>query len=259
MYNVSALWNTLLADKRHYYEISVVIGESGRLITRQGDQILFGGESILVAQGNADSGYRENALISVSTTRTVFADHPSVGNCISSELSCSILRPFGTFPRMAVVRPYVRITNGIQASEWIPQGVYYIDTRETSQNDDGITVMDIHAYDAMLMTEMDFPEVSHSWPAEDSQVIYDIADALGIGVDDRTWDVVDKGYNLSYPAGYSMREVLGNIASMYGGNWIMNYDGDLLLVALNSIPAETNYLVDNYGFVITFGGDRILV
>lgn len=259
MYTVSSLWNTLLADRKHQFEISVVIGESGRLITRQGDRILFGGESILVAQGDAESGYRENSLISVSTSRSLFTDHPSVGNCISSELSCSILRPFGTFPRMAVVRPYVRITNGVQTSEWIPQGVYFIDTRETSQNDDGITVMDIHAYDAMLMTERDFPEVSHLWPAEDSTVIFDIAEAIGVGVDDRTWDVVDRGYNISYPAGYSMREVLGNIAAMYAGNWIMTYDGQLLLVALNSIPDETNYLIDSQGFVITFGGDRILV
>ena len=56
-----------------------------------------------------------------------------------------------------------------------------------------------------------------------------------------------------------MRETLSNIAAMYCGNWVCNYDGNLLLIAVNSIPKETNYLVDNYGFAITFGGDRILV
>ena len=35
--------------------------------------------------------------------------------------------------------------------------------------------------------------------------------------------------------------------------------GKLRLVLLNSLPKETNYLVDNGGNAITFGGDRILV
>ena len=56
-----------------------------------------------------------------------------------------------------------------------------------------------------------------------------------------------------------MREVLSQIAAMYAGNWIMNYDGQLLLVAVNGIPPETNYLIDSQYDAITFGGDRILV
>lgn len=260
MYNTSALWNTLLSDKRHYYEMAVVIGETGRLITKAGEAITFGGNAILIAQSGADSGYRENALISVEVERSLFSEnHPGVGSCISSELSVQILRPFGTFPRMALVRPYVRITNGVDTSEWIPQGVYYIDTREHTQNDDGITVLTIHAYDSMLMTEQDFPDTGLTFPATDTDVVNAIASAIGVGVDSRTWEVMTQGYPISLPAGYSMREVLGNIAAMYAGNWIMNYDGNLLLVALNSIPGETNYLIDNAGFAITFGGDRILV
>lgn len=260
MYAVSNLWNTLMSDPEHWFEVSVVIGEDGRLITKQGDAITFGGVAILIAQGGADSGYQESQIMSLSIEQRVFAtEYPSVGACLSQELTVKMLRPAGAIPRMALVRPYVRVRNATQIAEWIPQGLFYIDTREYSQNDDGLNIMTLHCYDAMLMTERDFPEVSHPWPAEDSTVIFDIADALGVGVDDRTWDVVNAGYSISPPLGYSMREVLGNIAAMYCGNWIMNYDGNLLLVALNSIPAETNYLVDNFGNAITFGGDRILV
>ena len=56
-----------------------------------------------------------------------------------------------------------------------------------------------------------------------------------------------------------MREILGYIAAMYAGNFIMSDDGKLRLVRLNEIGIETHYLVDTAGYVLTFGGDRILV
>lgn len=260
MYTVSNLWNTIIAEQEHWFEVSLVVGESGRLITKAGDVITFGGTAILVAQGGADSGYTEAQIRSLSIEQRVFAtEYPSVGACLSAELTVEMMRPAAELPRMALVRPYIRVTDGTQTSEWIPQGLFYIDTREYSQNDDGLNVMTLHCYDAMLMTEQDYPATGLTFPATDTDVVQSIANALGIGVDDRTWDVMTEAYQIGLPAGYSMREVLANISAMYCGNWIMNYDGDLLLVALNSIPVETNYLVDNAGFVITFGGDRILV
>jgi hypothetical protein len=56
-----------------------------------------------------------------------------------------------------------------------------------------------------------------------------------------------------------MREVLGFIAAMYGGNWVITKEGKLSLITLAGLPEETNYLVTNFGNPITFGGDRILV
>ena len=260
MYAVSNLWNTIISQPEHWFEVSVVIGESGRLITKAGEAITFGGVAVLVSQGGADSGYTEAQIKSLSIDQRVFStEYPSVGACLSSELTIEMLRPAGDIPRMALVRPYIRCTDGTNTSEWIPQGLFYIDTREYSQNDDGLNLMKLHCYDAMLMAEQDFPDTEIEYPVADTDIVSIIAAALDVGVDDRTWAIMTAGYEIGPPAGYTMREVLGNIAAMYCGNWIMNYDGELLLVALNGIPGETNYLVDNYGFAITFGGDRILV
>ena len=66
-------------------------------------------------------------------------------------------------------------------------------------------------------------------------------------------------YDIGLPVGYSMREVLSNIASMYGGNWIMTFEGKLRLVTLTELPEETYYLLEEHFDAITFGGDRILV
>lgn len=260
MYSVSPLWSSIVAQDGHRFEISVVVGESGRLITRAGEAITFGGTAILVSQGGADSGYTASRIISLTINQRQFPEsYPSVGACLAAEMEVTMLRPAGEIPRMALVRPYVRVVNDTQQSEWIPQGIFYIDTRSYTKNDDGLNLMTLHCYDAMLMTEQDYPATSLTWPAADTDVVSEIAAALGVAVDPRTWDVMTDGYQISLPAGYSMRETLGNIAAMYCGNFVMNYDGQLLLVAINSQPAETNYLVDNFGFAITFGGDRILV
>lgn len=260
MYNVSPLWLQIVSQPDHRFEHSVAIGEAGRLITKAGERITFGGDGILVSQGGAEGGYRSSQLISLRTTQTEFAqESPGVGACISAELELTMLRPAGEIPRMAIVRPYVRATDGESYSEWIPQGVFYIDTRSYTRNEDGLDLMTLHCFDAMLMTEQFYPTTDHAWPVVDTAVVQEIADALGVTVDPRTWEVMTDRVEIPLPASYTMREVLGYIGGIYIGNWVMTYDGQLLLIELDALPAETNYLVDTYGNVIVFGGDRILV
>lgn len=255
-----AVWDSIIAEQSHWFEVSVVIGDKGLLINERGNVITFAGLGIRVAQGDAESGFRGNYIMSLSTQYRAFSgEQPSVGACLSSELDLTMIRPAGSIPRMAIIIPYVRATDGTQTSDWVPQGHYFIDTREYSQNDDNLNLVTIHAYDGMLMTEQDYPDTTHTWPMVDTDVVQEIADYLQVGVDPRTWDVMTMGYNISAPLGYSMREVLSNIAAAYCGNWIMNYDGELLLVKVNSYPEETNLLITEDGYYITIGGDRILV
>lgn len=241
MYTVSDLWNTLVSRNDHYFETKVVIN---------------GVE------------YTKTQITSMTADYFMFSEsYPAVGGCLAGELSLRLLNPQTSIPRMAKVEPYARVKAGNQTSEWIPQGKYWIDTRETTANDDGLPVLSLHCYDAMLKSEADYPNSTHSWPYSDINVVKEIAKAMGLqssisattGIDSRTIALMTKGYTLGLPAGYSMREVLSQIAAMYAGNWIMNYDGQLLLVAVNGIPPETNYLIDSQYDAITFGGDRILV
>lgn len=204
----------------------------------------------------------QSQLLEVSADYRVFSgSQPSVGGCLAGELTVRLLKPSFYIPRMARVEPFVRATDGTQTSEWIPQGKFFIDTRETTDNDDDLPILTLHCYDAMLKTEGDFPPTtSHDWPATDYRVASDIAGALGTGINARTRDLLDTTTKyIGLPVGYSMREVLSNIAAKYAGNWVVDYDGRFLLIPLTSLPVETNYLIDAIGEPITFGGDRILV
>lgn len=223
--------------------------------------------SLAIDNRSASTGIMDgDGLLDVSAEYFSFSgDQPTVGGCVSSELTATILKPDFIIPRMARVRLYVKLTNGTISSEWLPQGVFLIDTREETRNDDGRDIIKIHAYDYMLKAEAMYPSSSGSWPKSDVSVVKEIAYTLGLqtsrtgtaGIDARTWDTMTHNYQISTPAGYTMREVLSYIAAMYAGNWIMTYEGKLLLVPLNSFPKETSLLIDELGNVITWGEDAI--
>ena len=258
MQETSSLYKKLLADPGHWKEYTLVIGESGVLVDEFSNRITFGGTAILVATTGADSGFRESSIISMSTQKSIFSDsNPSVGNCIAGQITVDMIRPKGDIPRRARLAPYVRLTNGKAHSEWIQKGVFFIDHREYSGDENERMV--INGYDHIILTEYEFPSSTHEWPRTDIDVVRDIASEIGTDLDSRTVKIMNKGYKINYPAGYSMREVLENIAAMYAGSFIMSDIGELLLVTMFGIPKETSYLIDNVGFAITFGGNRILV
>lgn len=234
MQNVSALYETLFNDEFHCKEHKAVI---------------------------AGVEYGEDSIVGVpEVTRAMFAtDTPGIGGCVAGALDLSIL-PKGNVPKMAEIRMYTRLVgmaNGArQTSEWIPKGVYYIDTRAT---DWASGVMTLRAYDAMLKAEQVFlsETTEDDWPKPMDEVVAEIAARMGVTLDSRT--VISSSFLVGWPVEYTMREVLGHIGVAMAGNWVMTDAGQLRLVGLTDIPVETSYLVSEDGDVILFGDTRILV
>jgi hypothetical protein len=238
----NALWDSIIATDGHFFRHRVVINS----VT-----------------------YNQPYIVSMETSYGVFADDtPSVGACLAGELTLSIYAPSVTIPRMATVNPFVRVEDGTNVSDWLPQGKFFIDSRELTQNEDGMDILSLHCYDAMLKSEADFPSVTDSLADNDINTVKRIANGMGLqssvnstaGIDSRTVALIgNSNHGIGRPIGYSMREVLSKIATIYGGNWIISYSGQLYLVPLNGIPPSTNYLITQDSHPITFGGVRILV
>lgn len=259
MQDTSALYHQILSDPNHYFEFSVVIGEDGDLITEAGETIRFGGTAIIVSRSAPSSGYQQEEIFSLRTTSTMFGADPELGKAIAQEIELKMLQPAGDIPPMAQVVPYVRACVGDLKSEWLQQGVFYIDTRETTASYDGLKILTIHGFDAMLKAEQEYNGTNLNWPATDIAVVQEIASKLGVSVDPRTVDLMINGYTYPMPTGYTLREILGYIAGSYAGSFIITETGQLRLVSLLELPMETAYLIDHVGDRITFGGDRILV
>lgn len=233
MQTTSALYQSILSNGNHWYETRLVIDGVGT--------------------------YDEHQLFSVSTNIEMFHGTPAVGSAVAQEINVEMLLPNEAIPAMAVLRPQVRICDATRQSEWLPQGVFYIDTRESSKNDNGLDVLTIHGYDAMLKADQYFSSTTITGNSTDKQMVAAIASQMGISVDERTYPLMTHSYTVPLPTGYTCREVLGYIAAMYAGCFIISDAGKLRLVSMTDMPEETNYLIDNSGDAITFGGDRILV
>ena len=218
------------------------------------------GPSDIVTEADTPGSYLKQPPL---VTGFLYPDSvPSIGGCVARQLDIMI-RPKGDVPRMAEIKLETRLVlrdpltgANIQVSEWIPKGTFYIDTRET----DKVTgVMTIHGYDAMLKAEQPFltETTEDDWPKPMDEVVEEIAKRMGVTVDSRT--VVSHTLQAGYPLEYTMREVLGFIASAHAGNWIITDAGELRLVGLADIPPETFYLVTEDGDAILFGDTRIMI
>lgn len=203
--------------------------------------------------------YTNTSLISISTSIETMSGAPSVGHAVSTEINIELLNPTATVPQMATMELYVRAKSASLnlTSEWIPQGVYFVDTRKTTSNDDGLDVLTIHGFDAIMKTEADYPNTEHDWPYKDTSVVAEIAAAIGVSVDSRTNSFLTSGYMLDLPAGYTMRETLEQIAAAYGGNFVMTAEGKLLFVPLYGLECEESgsYLADENGNALQFGNE----
>lgn len=261
MQTTSLLYRQIMADPRHWFEASVVIGDKGDLITERGEKILFAGTAIIVASDSPDTGFMEHQLISIKTSLHMFDNDPSLGTAVASEIELEMLNPPGDLPTMAQLVPYVRVCNASAQSEWLRQGVFYIDTREITHNVGGIDILTIHGFDAMMKCDQYWTDSGRlNWSSGtvlDTAMVQEIANIIDVRVDSRTWNIMTDAFRIPPPTDYTLREVLGYIAGAYAGSFVMTDIGELRLVSILEMPEETSLLIDAAGDYITFGGDRI--
>lgn len=230
MQNTSQLYQDILSDRNHWFEYKLEVEGAGT----------FG----------------EDVVRSIQTKSEMFQDDPEIGKAVSAEIDVEMLTPSAELPQMAEMRPFVRVCAEGRQSEWIPQGVFYIDTRSRSKNQSAFSVLTIHGFDAMMKAEQPFQSNTITGDSTDTDMVDEIASILGVEVDPRTYDIMTSGYTVPLPTGYSCREVLGFIGSMYVGSFVMTEEGKLRLVSILELPPETNYLITEEAENITFGYDH---
>ena len=206
MQSTSSLYKALRADPRHRMEVKL-------------------------SAGGVD--YGEDRIVSLEASGSLFAqDEPGIGGAAAREIDLTLyLNGPDTVPRMARLRPFCRAVRGEQTSEWLPKGVFYIDTR-SSERIAGGTLLTIHGFDPMLMAEQVWtPDQSLEFPMPMPSAAAEMARLMGVELDPRTR--LHAGYLIDYPANdYTLRDILRFIAAAHGGNWIITDQGRLLLVPL---------------------------
>lgn len=221
MQTTSELYKSILADPQHLKQHRVFIAGTE-----------YGHGGILSGVETAQTWWVNKPEV----TGGLFAKgKPAVGCTVSRQLDIMVM-PQGTIPRMAEIRLETRLiikdllTGEItSASEWLPKGTFFIDTR---QADTGSGALLIHGYDAMLKAEEQYiptDSESASWPRKMPAMVEDICYRMGVELDPRS---VIHDWEIQYPADLSMREILSYIAACHVGNFTITDAGKLRLVPL---------------------------
>ena len=197
---------------------------------------------------------QEGQLFGVTITGGLFATQSfTIGSCVSREIEVRFLLGEAVIPRMAKIQPEVRLVNDNgDASEWIPKGTFWLDTRELDRT---TGIMTIRGYDAMLKGESLYivpGEDVGEWPKTMADVADEIADMMGLTIDART--TLDQTYEMQLPTDYTMRELLGYIAVANCGNWVVTDEGKLRLIRVNDtvdsvdlgLAAKTYHISEPY-------------
>ena len=183
----------------------------------------------------------------------------TVGDCISSMMEVSIDTD-DVIPRSAEIKILGRVKSqdGLSVSEeWLPFGTYYIDRRPK----DFYGMVKLSCYDAMLKADVDFanPErdvVIEEWPKSMADVVLEIAERIGVGV--ANIEEISTELMIDYPQRYTMRQVLGYISGVHGGNMIINRDGDLQFIKLfkEDDPGQVDVILGKFdrGLPLTVKG-----
>lgn len=181
----------------------------------------------------AGRNYPANTLVSLSMESDVFSNEcPSVGNATSGYITVEMLTPESAFPMMSKMELFCRVVAQADGSvsEWIPKGVFWLDSRKSDLTDSGLRpTVTLTGYDAILKTEMEYTP-DGTWPKTDKEVLDSICTRLSIPCDEQ----LGHHYPIPRPDDYTCRELLGYIAAAYGGNWIIDEGGKLVLFRLGA-------------------------
>jgi hypothetical protein len=162
--------------------------------------------------------------------RALMQNGLSVGNAVACTCSFTV-RGAGTIPRSAEVIIKARLTDGTQTSEWLPCGTFYVSRRRR----DAVTgQVELECYDAMLKANATY-EATGAWPRAMADVVTEIAALLGVAIDPRTQINTGSAYMVSLPEAWAtINNILADIATAHGGNWIITPAGMLRLVPMIS-------------------------
>ena len=208
-----------------------------------------------------DQNYGEDDLISLNISSSIIGEELSIGNAIAAEIELSMLMPDDDIiPRMARIVPYTQLRTATEvAPDVITHGVFFIDTRSVTHNSDGLDILTLHGYDAMLKAERELPQLPLMDSYGDKYLIQQIATTMGVSLHPDALGMIDKGYSFPLPTGYTMREILGFIGSAYGGNWIFDGQGRLKFVPLTSGMPDYYVIATNNNVPIaaTVSGEEV--
>lgn len=195
----------------------------------------IGGEdTVRPCQEITGTVYGEGVIVSITEKADLLnREAPGIGYFISRKIEVEMLEQPQRIGIMGRIVPFCRLVNeeNGKTSEWIPKGVFYVDTRKKTMVESDAATVTFTCYDAALKAQEDYDGGNMTWPSLDVAVVANIAKLIGVECDNTN---IGKGFSIIKPENKTCGEVLGAIAALYGGNFTIDDCGVLRLLPLKS-------------------------
>ena len=194
MYSVSSLFQNLIKLPNREFDIKALVND-----------VEYGADSIV--EFTIDEAITEG-------------DDFAIGSAIPSRMDIHF-KTVDEFPSNAEIKPFIKL-KGNTDTEWMPVGVFYIDSRKF-END----VWKFTCYDKLMQANQPW-ETSLMLPAPMRDVIDEICETLGVKL---CADTVIKHYEVPLMThNFTIRQVIGYIAACHAANAKINKDGELCFI-----------------------------
>ena len=143
MHQTTDLYKQILGNK-HRVETVVQVGGAG---------------DVSVCQNIPGTVYGEDMIVSLTEKADLLnREAPGIGYFIGRKIELKMLEPPQRIEMMGRIVPFSRLVENKtgRTSEWIPKGVFYVDTRKKSMADMDAVTVTITAYDAVLKSQADY-------------------------------------------------------------------------------------------------------
>lgn len=194
MYSVSSLFQNLIKLPNREFDVKAIVND-----------VEYGADSVV--EFSIDEAIVEG-------------DNFAIGSAIPTRLDINF-KSADVFPINAEIKPFIRL-KGDTDSEWLPMGVFYVDSRKF-END----VWKFTCYDKLIQANQPW-QTSLMLPASMKDVIGEICEVLGVEL---CTDTVIKHYEVPLMThDFTMRQVIGYIAACHAANARINKDGELCFI-----------------------------
>ena len=221
----------------------------------------------------SSSNYTDEDINKITVRRSLYSGNkPSIGNANAAEMEIEftnydlteeMLFYEDSKENQVIIYLYCNFYE-IESNSRVAglsEEVFFSDKIEISSEEGKVV---FHAYDALGNANKQFVEDQNMiyMLHEPYNILENIAYQLGIQLNENSnvsasdFDYLTPSYmKLSFTD--TMYELLCILATLLFGNFVIQ-NGTLKLIKIFDLPAETFYLIDEYGNCIMFGDDRIL-
>lgn len=175
---------------------------------------------------NDTTTFDKNSIIEFDIEDSIInSDEFALGTIVSSRLDIT-LRTSSQVPTNAKIQPYIKMNGAQGETEWVPLGVFYVDSRKHENE-----VWKYVCFDRLILAQKEYKS-NLVYPIEAQTVFNEICSEIFLNVPIDSSTTINITYKIkTKPEGCTIRDVLGFLACMCGSCVKMTKEGKLKFIS----------------------------